>query len=155
MDTAMIAKMALPKSSGVISASSKRATVLGHLAAITLPQFSGVIDGSLLTAASSAFAALSLLTLLMNSSILSRRSVVSVMAPAALIWSGGVSARRAGAPAKMDRDRARAPTIAAIRRREMKGMAFLPDEAFFISARVECRIQGSIKNRGAGPAVPL
>ena len=109
--------------------------VLGHLAEMTLPQFSGVIDVSLLTAASSAFAALSLLTLLINVSILSRSAVVSGMAPAALIWSGGVSAPRSGAAARPSRVMASAPAIEAIARREMKVMVFLADGAAFMQRR--------------------
>ena len=42
-------------------------------------------------------AAVSVVIALTNLSILSRRSVVRGMAPAALSWSGGMSARRAGA----------------------------------------------------------
>src|SRR5438874_9229635 len=122
--TAMIAKIALPNSSGVKPDALKISTAFGHLAAMTLPQVSGVIDGSLPAALSSAFAAASVLTLLMNLSILSRSSVVSGMAPAALIWSGGVSARRAGVAAKPSTVMVRAPAIA---RREMKLLMLLPD----------------------------
>src|SRR2546423_9258307 len=127
--TAMIAKIPFEKSSGVIPDDLKISTALGHLAVMMPPQVSGVIDGSLPIAASSAFAASFVLTLLMNLSILSRSSVVRGMAPAALIWSGGVSARRSGAAAKPSTATVKALAIAS---RERKLMELLPDDAAFI-----------------------
>src|SRR5204862_1327672 len=94
---AMIAKIALEKSSAVRLFALKRATVFGHFEVITLAQLSGLMEGSLPTSVSSALAAVSVVIALTNLSILSRRSVVRGMAPAALSWSGGTSARRAGA----------------------------------------------------------
>src|SRR5438105_6850788 len=98
--TAMIAKIAFPNSSAVIPTVLKISVVFGHFALTVAPQLSGPIDGSLLAAVSSVLATASLSTALINFSILSKSSLVSGMAPAALVWSGGTSARIAGAIVK-------------------------------------------------------
>jgi hypothetical protein len=57
------------------------------------------------------------------------------MAPAALIWSGGVSARRPGAAANPSRLKANAPGIEAIGRREMEVVVVLAGDAVFSPRR--------------------
>src|SRR2546430_1485634 len=98
--TAIIAVMAFMNSSGVMPADLKCSVAFGHFEEMAAPHPSAVWVGSLGIAFSSAFAAASMVSALTTLSILSSSSVVRGMAPAALIWSGGISARRAGTAVK-------------------------------------------------------
>src|SRR2546423_1181542 len=82
---AIMAKMPFENSSGVMPADLKLAAAFGHLDEMAAAQASGVMLGSFPMALNSAFAASSPLKLLMALSILSSRSLVRGMAPAALI----------------------------------------------------------------------
>src|SRR5688572_911782 len=132
-----IAKQALANSSGVKSDASKSSTAFGHFALMSLPQASPVVGGlslfSLVTAASSALAAASLLRLVRKFSILSRSSVLRGIAPAILSSLSGMPAQLVGAAAKPNSAiKASVAASEAVARRETQSRVCLRDDVGFI-----------------------